>query len=425
MQFSKTSQELTSHFIETYSHCMTNQNIHSMNKYLNILYTDINRAETYLETSKFIKKNIKMKINKIESVKQLKFPTLYNSKFLPDSVKQYIELNTIYEILYSFVMNERHITIRFLLQDELTDHKIYDSYLYRMIMWLYMVGSYGSNKCSQTLDIYMYFTDFKKELPESNYSVLNPINANSAFTIACYKVSEIVLYRKEEWFKVFIHETFHNFGLDFSLMRLNQFDEKMKEMFPINNIVEFNAYEAYCDFWARTINAAFTSYFIIDDKTDVERFSLYTDFLIQLERLFSIYQCHKTLNFMGLKYKQLFKKDKASIAARNVLYKENTNVFSYFILTAIIMNKYCDFMDWCFNNNFTLFNFNKTPNNLNHFLSHIKDCYLDPTFLNVLNCVESKTKALKKENHTQQSREKKHLNNILEHSMRMSIIEIE
>ena len=31
-------------------------------------------------------------------------------------------------------------------------------------------------------------------------------------------ISEIIIFRNEEWFKVFVHETFHLFGVDFSNM---------------------------------------------------------------------------------------------------------------------------------------------------------------------------------------------------------------
>jgi hypothetical protein len=82
-------------------------------------------------------------------------------------------------------------------------------------MWLYVANHYASRECSQKMNIYIYFTDFKKVLPTSE-RMIHRENANTAFTTSCQTVTEINLYREEEWFKVLIHETFHNLGLDFS-----------------------------------------------------------------------------------------------------------------------------------------------------------------------------------------------------------------
>ena len=68
--------------------------------------------------------------------------------------------------------------------------------------------------CAKKLDIYLYFTPFKKTLPTRNTEILNVKHVNTAFAFQCAPSGEIVIYRKEEWMKVFIHETFHSFGLD-------------------------------------------------------------------------------------------------------------------------------------------------------------------------------------------------------------------
>ena len=54
-------------------------------------------------------------------------------------------------------------------------------------------------------------------------NVLEPININGGVSNVCVKnsLSEIVIFRREEWFKVLIHETFHNYGLDFSDLIIN------------------------------------------------------------------------------------------------------------------------------------------------------------------------------------------------------------
>ena len=46
--------------------------------------------------------------------------------------------------------------------------------------------------------------------------VLDQDNCNTAVTYACAIKGECLIYRKEEWFKVLIHETMHALCLDFS-----------------------------------------------------------------------------------------------------------------------------------------------------------------------------------------------------------------
>ena len=44
------------------------------------------------------------------------------------------------------------------------------------------------------------------------------------------------------------------------------------------------------------------------------------------------------------------------------LYKEDSHIFSYYVLTAILMNNYIDFFAWCDEENVSLFHFRKSEN---------------------------------------------------------------
>ena len=127
-----------------------------------------------------------------------------------------------------------------------------------------MLDSLSSAKCSKNLELYLYLTPFKKELPDNQMTILDAKHVNTAFTSGCRENTQIVLYRSEEWFKVFIHETFHNFGLDFSDMNLSSVNKRIKDIFNMN--IEYNLYESYCETWARIINTMFFTYFSIPDK---------------------------------------------------------------------------------------------------------------------------------------------------------------
>jgi hypothetical protein len=217
-------------------------------------------------------------------------------------------------------------------------------------------------------------------LPSSNISILDEINVNTAFTRTCPRDSEIVVFRKEEWLKVLIHETFHNFALDFSDMNNDKVHRCILDIFKVNSDV--NLYESYTEFWAEIINALFCSFFSLKDKTNLSEFLEYADFFINFERTYSFFQMVKALNFMGLNYTDLYSNTHQSLVLRENLYKENTHVLSYYIIKCVLMNNYQDFLGWCKTNNFSLLQFKKTFSNQMEYCKFIhknykKKCMLD------------------------------------------------
>ena len=220
--------------------------------------------------------------------------------------------------------------------------------------------------------MYIYRTDFTKSFPDNQLTTLSSQHVNTAYTTSCREHTEIIIYRKEEWFKVFIHETFHNFGLDFSEMNLSHINTKMKKIFNINT--EYNIYESYCETWARIINTMFYTYYQLLPKFrgDTKDFVAIFYKNINYEISFSLYQAIKILRFMGLHYDIINDKTDENITACNHLYKENTSVFSYYIVTAILLHNYMDFVHWCNANNNKLLKFKITPDNIDSYIQLIK-----------------------------------------------------
>jgi hypothetical protein len=242
-----------------------------------------------------------------------------------------------------------------------------------IIMWFYILHLHSPKKCAKTLVIYFYFTSLEKTLPYSKKETLNQIHVNTALTFSCHTDSEIVIFRKEEWFKVLIHETFHTFGLDFSDMDNIQCAQRILRLFKV--VSEVNAFEAYTEFWAEIMNALFCSFFSLKDKTDLAEFLDYSEFFINFERTYSFFQMVKTLKFMGLSYTDLYAKTHHSAVLRENLYKEKTHVLSYYIIKCILMNNYQDFLSWCKTNNFSLLQFKKTIANQRAYCSFIEKNY--------------------------------------------------
>jgi hypothetical protein len=293
-------------------------------------------------------------------------------------------------------MFNRNITIVFLTEDNQPEKLIdvYNNYVDYMLVWLYIVDLYASKSCSPDLKIFVYHTSLLKNLPLSNIDILNENNVNTAFTRTCPVDSEIVIFRKEEWFKVFMHETFHNFGLDFSGMNIDVeiSNKKILEIFPVNSDV--NLFEAYTEFWARIMNVSFCSFVNMVDKDDINEFLRNVKILINFENSFAFFQMVKVLDFMGLSYKNLYYKKTDMM--RKTLYKEHTNVLSYYVITLILLNNYEDFLLWCDKNNIEIMNFNKTLNNLFDFCKFIKKRYNTHDMLEGVICGEKLLKNIKK-----------------------------
>jgi len=418
MLFSSKSQEYVKLIYNDFNKCMLNREINQKSNsiettFFKQLFKLIKQSEKYVHSTS-IKKNIFKHITNIETIKQIKFPTIYNSNFFPEKIKKSIEATTSTLIEYNTVLDGRVINFYFYTyENSPLPTTTLDIYVNYMLMWIYILNLYGENECSKFLNIFIFLTDFKKKIPSNNFTILSPQQTNTGFTIVCNKISEIVIYRKEEWFKVFLHETLHNFGFDFSTMHLSDFNNNISRLFPIQS--KFNLFESYCEKWARIINAAFCSYSILNNKDNINEFLSYSDFLLQIERVFSLYQANKILNYMGIKYENLFKNDKISISARNNLYKENTNVFAYYIVTSILMNDYTKFLKWCNANNFIIMNFNKTPRTLNSFYEFIKHNYNSETYIKSLKCIQK----INNNNDIIKN------NDILKNSLRMTILELD
>ena len=343
------------------------------------LYKDVYHAYNTLIDLKKKKDFYKYVVKKINNVNEISKPKLFNANSFPLEIRDHIDKFILYEITFSFSLGDRDIIVHFMTQDSYPDIKTYKKYLDWIIMWIQILTKYSEKKCSKHLVIYLYFTELQKELPNSNVEILDQHNINTAFTSTCPVNSEIIIFRKEEWFKVFIHETFHNFALDFSDMNVDECHNKILSIFKVKSSV--NLYEAYTEFWAEIINGIFCSFLILKNKNNYKEFLKILEFILNFEKTYSYFQLVKILNFMGLTYKDLYEDSEPSISLRNTLYKEKTNVLSYYVIKLILLNNYQEFIDWCKKNNISLLHFKKTDKNLMEFCKFIEKNYKSPSLL--------------------------------------------
>ena len=390
MKFTKESKKLMM-FFSKYNCLLSQKQTKNTDAILKHLYQEISNGVSYIQSLKPENTNLfyKLKINNITNISQIPKPTTFPLNAFPKEIIKHIEDYSLSSMTYSFHLFERDISIIFLTEEDTTEKqiKIYNNYVDYMLVWLYIVDRYASKSCSAELKIYIYHTSLLKIMPLSNDHILNENNINTAFTKTCQKNAEIVVFRKEEWFKAFIHETFHNFGLDFSDMNTSTCNSKILSIFKVNS--EVNLFEAYTEFWARLMNALFCSYINMKNKNDVNEYLSNAELFINFERIFSFFQMVKVLNFMDLGYKNLYEKNVYSENMRKTMYKENTNVLSYYIITLILFNSYQDFLVWCDTNNTSLFQFKKTNKNLDNFCLFIENKYKTKNMLDGINCTEN------------------------------------
>jgi hypothetical protein len=382
MKISKKSKMLMSFFTKSKYINHVNQTPRT-NKIITRLYHDILNAYNYLLT---LKQNrganfYSVTTKKIQSFMQITRPKTFNANSFPEEIRKHIDELAVTELCYSFSLFNRNVKLYFTTEEEHIELKLeeYNKHVDSIIMWLYILNEYSSKECASNLIVYFYFTSLEKRLPNSNILVLDKNNVNTAFTTTCPKDSEIVIYRKEEWFKVFIHESFHNFGLDFSDMNNAECTSRILEIFPVQS--EVNLYESYTEFWAEIINALFCSFFSLKNKNNIAEFLSNSEFFINFERTYSFFQLTKALQFMGLTYTDLYSKNSHRKVLRETLYKEKTSVLSYYVIKTILMNNYQDFLFWCLNHNLSLLQFKKTINNQIEFCKFIEKNYKKATML--------------------------------------------
>lgn len=364
----------------------------------------------------------------------LKYMTdlMYNSEMEYNKLTSRFMLNRSYHIeLPSYLpmtiqdeisnMKIAKYSTRFFIQDRIVDiylhldaskkymHHHIDEHFKKMYMWLYIASKYASPQCSKYVKVNVYFTHRKKKLP-NEYGVIDREHANTAFTTSCKTETEIDIFREEEWFKTFIHETFHNLGMDFSANGSHHSNEMMYAYIPIET--DFRLYEAYTECWAEIIHSLFVAFYHTKKHSSSSMSSIFNA-ILNNERRFAVFQCEKVLSHYNMELSDLFKQNKLATIRRNN-YKENTSVLSYYVFKMILIYNAKDFMLWTSKNNNNSINFNKKPDHKKEMrlANFIKKRIVDPTLTKMLD----KSNKYLKENHNKK--------NMTTQSLRMTVYEI-
>lgn len=337
----------------------------------------------------------------------------YN-RYIPDKVYSYIREKSEYCIrfqanlrgrvvrLYFITFPESHIAVCSSMKHRGSASSSSASYLcsveieqyqrhaYKVFCWLSIVSQLASKECSEKLDVYFYMTPFKKERPiyrhggSSETEVLSAIHVNTGLTRNCEAHGEIIVYRTEEWFKVFIHESMHNFNMDFIDIDLREANERLRKVFciPHDDVLLF---ESYTEAWARNIKIMIDAYF----QNDRTQFIYSVREKMTSNALFHIYQMVKVLDIMNLKYSQITVLTPDNLNVCRKQYAEETNVYAYYIFGGILSAYALPFICWCCDHNpGSAIRFRKTSKNLFEFTDFICNAARDPALLSIVDYIE-------------------------------------
>lgn len=430
-----------------------------INDQIQILYDEIDKEFNSFK-SNTSSPCFKHKIIKLDKSNTVLHPSIFKSTYIPTKIADYIKEKAKILLEYNCDLgNGKNVVVKFILFDsshyELNNiRKKSASYfkhcVLKIYIWLKLLSKYSSVECGKNLECFIYLTPFKRKLPscsgvetasnmyhyndspeneidddtENMYgagnkkgNVIGASHVNGGISDVCQTDGRIVVYRREEWFKVFIHETMHNYGLDFSTLDISSANKKLQSIFSIQTDIKI--FESYCETWARIMNVFFESYFELNrysrtlftplttrkkfinnihkqhfvslknghkhvgtDKK--ERFlNIFYD-NIQHESVFSIFQCVKVLNFMGLDYSIISNCSDANYVIVKKFYKEQTNVFAYYIIVAVLIANFNNFILWCIDNNTNLFNFKKENASVDSFVMFISKNYKNNDLLKMI-----------------------------------------
>jgi len=440
---------------------------------------------------------------------------LENSPYIPSSIVSYIKEKCTYVLTYSFHIDEtRTAKVNFIIFEDSTyeinnikkkSASYFKNGVLKIYLWLKIASKYAAKECAPELECFIYLTPFKRSHPifskeqeqereqeqgvEAAYEdyeeyeelyhhvntqhgkgVLKPIHINGGVSNLCQPSGRVIVYRKEEWFKVFIHETMHNYGLDFSEMDISAANGLLHKVFTIQKDVKL--YESYCEVWARIMNVVFETYFDINSRAKFSSRTTRKNFIdnlklkenqdevvlvdggalvsntetnivntasvtsarnrkkflkqfytyLQYESLFSLFQNIKILNYMGLDYNIISNCTDSNYIVAKKLYKEETNAFAYYIIVSILLSNFNNFILWCIDNNTNTIQFKKNKNNIINFVQFIYKNYKKNELLNMIVDLEIRLETMDAAGEDNPDNQESRQNNEMLRTMRMTIV---
>jgi len=379
---------------------MNPSNAAKCHKVIRVLHSDMQRAhaECNLEP-------LEPTVKPVDSLMQLPLPADMRQQLLssngasqpmdyfPDEIQHHILNEQCTAVTYHFKVDERTITLHFVVfnkrKPDLNMRKL-RGHATRVCALMHLVSMHASRAtCSSALNIFIYMTKFKKRFPLVKGEAFDTEHANTGMAYHCAKTNDIVVYRKEEWFKVLIHESFHAFGLSFIESDMPEgVDAAMQRLLQRTYAISHpvRVYETYCEIWARILNVVFAC-FSPDSHTSHNspdpvlnmKLNAFAECVmdgLHKDAQHALKQCAKIMHHMGIPHAVMMNPTKENRAMVAEKYRENTNVFAYYVMTCALQHSPDVFLVWCYKNNpkGQMLQFRTIPSNFNGFMEMLFHC---------------------------------------------------
>ena len=266
------------------------------------------------------------------------YPALPLPHFVPSEIGDWLlrqpHLQTVYDVSYTRKKRKKKV-LRFVMPCK--DSKAARNAVELMSIWSIVCDLNNPSLNIPGVTTLIYPHSAGKFLPETPTTAPGPEHANSGYCSLGHKgvPSEIVIFREEEWFKVFIHESIHAWALDGGLDMSLSLQAQLAEVFP--QISSPSIQEAYTEAWARIGLCA-----MLSNRKGLSALEWVDDCQKRLavEQAHGMRQIQGVLGSMGLTLSD-------TTGKQGGLYKECTHVFSYYILASLFVLSYPAFLTWC------------------------------------------------------------------------------
>ena len=215
-----------------------------------------------------------------------------------------------------------------------------DTMLRILISVFLMLELAGPGKANQ-LGLYYFDVSEKKFMP-SRGREFTPLHINSAYSDVFTTTPNIVIFRREEWQKVLIHELIHAFGAGLEMHDVSMIEKHMHTAYELQ--IDYMPVESYAEAWGRILVTCLTAYDCckrVDSKYIENAFVL-----LDINAMYSIWSASRVLWNWELSYEDLI--DKVPQAK---VYTESTSAFAYFIGTSVLLSNWSSFIAMCAANN--------------------------------------------------------------------------
>lgn len=354
----------------------------TMRNFLVYIYAQFIEVNKFINTLNIIKSRTETS-NVSKKISNVIEEHLSKSIYIDSSIITYISnnLNNCKIISYENIIHNKKFILDFIVYDKININNL-DNIVKKMLIFLQILIKISKNsnneinECSKDgINITFFLTPFVKKLninkTESEAKeILGAKNVNSGFNYTCLNSGLIFIYRKEDFFKVFVHESVHGYGIDRALhfnFAKNEYYNKFLNLFAFANkpITNVGINESITEFWTSLLYLCVNSY---QDSRNLSSFIYNFERLYKFELVHALYQISKILHYNNLTYNNF-------INNSNSNYRENSHIFSYFIVKTMMLLNHEHML------NSQLFDLNNL-NNLNN-LQLIKTNVLSITKYNI------------------------------------------